>query len=270
MPETAYRDCHRWGTRLTHHYGPRVHILSDPWSLTLAARLSSPEVVPPSWHHLLEAGFWRLLEAASEQLPIRQVSQATRMTGIQPEAAYVGPLLDPDAQVVIVDIARGGMIPSYVFQKSLLHVLNPDGVRVDHVYMQREVDEAGHVIGVTVAGSKIGGAVAGATVFLPDPMAATGSSMADALRTYHAIPGGSARKYVCCHLMVTPEYLKRITTLFPEVEIYALRIDRGMSPPDVLESVPGARWDEERGLNDHDYIVPGAGGVGELINNADV
>ena len=25
---------------------------------------------------------------------------------------------------------------------------------------------------------------------------------------------------------------------------------------------------EERGLNDHQYIVPGAGGVGEILNNA--
>jgi uracil phosphoribosyltransferase len=28
------------------------------------------------------------------------------------------------------------------------------------------------------------------------------------------------------------------------------------------------RWDEERGLDDHHYIVPGAGGVGEVLNNA--
>jgi uracil phosphoribosyltransferase len=36
----------------------------------------------------------------------------------------------------------------------------------------------------------------------------------------------------------------------------------------VLAAVPGERWAEERGLDPHDYIVPGAGGVGELIYNA--
>ena len=36
-----------------------------------------------------------------------------------------------------------------------------------------------------------------------------------------------------------------------------------LSAPDVLETVPGERWDEERGLNERSYIVPGAGGLGE-------
>ena len=54
----------------------------------------------------------------------------------------------------------------------------------------------------------------------------------------------------------------------PDIVIYALRLDRGLSPADVLATVPGTRWDEERGLNDHQYIVPGAGGVGEILNNA--
>ncbi|MGH7280580.1 MAG: uracil phosphoribosyltransferase, partial [Polyangiaceae bacterium] len=39
-------------------------------------------------------------------------------------------------------------------------------------------------------------------------------------------------------------------------------------PGDVLATVPGTRWEEERGLDEHQYIVPGAGGVGEILNNA--
>jgi hypothetical protein len=50
--------------------------------------------------------------------------------------------------------------------------------------------------------------------------------------------------------------------------VYALRLDRGLSSPDVLAAVPGERWDEERGLNDHHYIVPGGGGLGEVMNNS--
>jgi uracil phosphoribosyltransferase len=56
----------------------------------------------------------------------------------------------------------------------------------------------------------------------------------------------------------------------PDVIIYAYRVDRGLSPPDVLAKVPGEEWDRERGLNDHDYIIPGAGGLGEVLNNAEV
>ena len=52
------------------------------------------------------------------------------------------------------------------------------------------------------------------------------------------------------------------------LHIFAVRLDRGLSAPDVLATTPGTRWDEERGLNDIQYIVPGAGGVGEVLNNA--
>jgi hypothetical protein len=48
----------------------------------------------------------------------------------------------------------------------------------------------------------------------------------------------------------------------------ALRLDRGLSPSNVLNTAPGTHWDEERGLDDSQYIVPGAGGVGEILNNA--
>jgi uracil phosphoribosyltransferase len=70
------------------------------------------------------------------------------------------------------------------------------------------------------------------------------------------------------NLIVTPEFLRRVTTDVPDAIVYALRVDRGLSAPDVRASVPGERWDEERGLNDSQYIVPGAGGVGEVLNNA--
>jgi hypothetical protein len=50
--------------------------------------------------------------------------------------------------------------------------------------------------------------------------------------------------------------------------VYTARVDRGMSPPEVQAAPPGARWAEERGLDDEDYIVPGAGGVGEVLNQS--
>jgi hypothetical protein len=45
-------------------------------------------------------------------------------------------------------------------------------------------------------------------------------------------------------------------------------VDRGLSPSEVLNCEPGERWSEERGLNDKQYIVPGGGGFGEIMNNS--
>jgi uracil phosphoribosyltransferase len=68
--------------------------------------------------------------------------------------------------------------------------------------------------------------------------------------------------------MITPEYLKRVTTDCPDLHVLALRLDRGLSTDKILNSIPGTFWDEERGLNDQQYIIPGAGGVGEILNNS--
>ena len=65
-----------------------------------------------------------------------------------------------------------------------------------------------------------------------------------------------------------PEYLKNVTEAVGDICVYTARLDRGLSPPDVLETLPGTRWDEERGLNENGYIVPGAGGMGEVLNNS--
>jgi uracil phosphoribosyltransferase len=79
---------------------------------------------------------------------------------------------------------------------------------------------------------------------------------------------GKPAKCIAMHLIVTPEYIRRVHAEHPDVAIYALRLDRGLSEPAVLRTEPGTRAEEEKGLNDRQYIVPGAGGVGEILNNA--
>ena len=92
--------------------------------------------------------------------------------------------------------------------------------------------------------------------------------MSLAAETYLTKVRGPPRRLVAMHLIVTPEYLRRVTREHPQQVVYAVRLDRGLSPPDVAGTVPGTSWDRERGLDDHDYIVPGAGGLGEVMNNA--
>jgi uracil phosphoribosyltransferase len=99
-------------------------------------------------------------------------------------------------------------------------------------------------------------------------MGATGSSLISAITHYTTKLDGVPGRCITMHLIVTPEYVKNVLAAHPNTIIYALRLDRGLSAPDVLATVPGTRWDEERGLDEHQYIVPGAGGVGEILNNA--
>ncbi|MFN7262500.1 MAG: hypothetical protein ACK5UJ_01675 [Pseudobdellovibrionaceae bacterium] len=57
-------------------------------------------------------------------------------------------------------------------------------------------------------------------------------------------------------------------THHPDVLIFALRLDRGLSPEAVLSTAPGKYWEQEKGLNEKGYIVPGGGGFGEIMNNS--
>jgi len=182
---------------------------------------------------------------------------------------YVGEVIEPATRVVVVDVARAGILPSMVVYDTLNHVLEPRGVRQDHVVMSRTTDEeTGKVTGVTMSMSKVAGDAAGAVLMVPDPMGATGGSICAATDLYKSEGMQPPKKVILMNLIVTPQYIKKVTTTHPNAVVYAVRLDRGLSPPDVLKTVPGERWDEENGLNDIQYIVPGGGGFGELMNNA--
>ena len=64
-------------------------------------------------------------------------------------------------------------------------------------------------------------------VVIPDSMGATGSTIKTAIDLYSN--HGVARKYIAMHLVVTPEYLSSVTALYPQLAIYAIRLDRGLS-----------------------------------------
>jgi len=135
--------------------------------------------------------------------------------------------------------------------------------------MNRVTNEALQVTGAGMYGRKIAGPVQGRILLFPDPMGATGGSLTEAIRFYlHELDGPPSRIFAL-NLMVTPEFIAQLTSAFPgQVSMYAYRLDRGLSEADVLADVPGAQWRRERGLTDHQYIVPGAGGMGEIMNNA--
>lgn len=259
--ETIYRHLRYAPSEIPHRYGPNVHILAHPFLLTVLARLCHPRTIQPEFSRLV-ALLYRSLAVivANAEFPRTVARSLTRM-----KAHYEGEIIDPRTRVVCVNIARAGYLPSQVCFETFCEVLEPKNVRQDHLFMNRRHDGNGRVVGVDFSGSKVGGPVRGSILVVPDPMGATGSSLERALDHYATL--GRVRKAIAVHLIVTPEYLRRLRD---RVTVYAIRLDRGLSRRDVLATVPGTRWAEEKGLNPRDYIVPGGGGFGELLSNAEV
>lgn len=269
MRDQAYDSYTYSVAELKHHYGPNIHLIADPVLLTMLARLGEEACVQPEVTWLIRDIYETLVRVViANELPRHLAEIPTRMKAFTPAGVWSGSVLDPETRVVTVNIARAGMQPSQVAFEALTRLLKPDRVRQDHVYMNRVTDDKDTVVGVNVSGEKIGGDVAGATVLFPDPMGATGGSMVRAAEMYSNLDGAPAAKMIAMHLIVTPEYLKHVSQQLPNMTIYAVRLDRGLSPPAILETELGQQWDEERGLDERQYIVPGAGGLGEILNNS--
>lgn len=269
MVESAYATSRYRPLEIAHEYGPNVHLLDDPLAWTQLARLCARDTVQPEVGRLVRVLYEKLAEViVAAEFPRERVAVPTRMVIKSPEAVYRGLAIDSATQVVTIGIARAGTMPSQVVYELLNEVLDPAGVRQDHLFMSRATDADGKVVGATWHDAKIGRDVEDRILVFPDPMGATGSSINSALTHYKTRLEGKPKLCITVHLVVTPEYIKNVLAQHPDTVIYALRLDRGLSPADVLATTPGKRWSEERGLDEHQYIVPGAGGVGEILNNA--
>ena len=267
--DTQFNTLPRPGSGVPHAYGDRVHLLSFPYPMAMLTRLCQQQTHQPEINHLVAALYdWMLSEVSSRILRTRMVQRPTRMAAMHSEGIYAGECIDETQRVVVVDIARGGILPAHRLYHGLHHIIEAEQLRQDHIIASRTTDSDGRVIGVDISASKIGGGVEDATVLIPDPMAATGTSVSAVIDRYKALPGGSPRQIATLHLIATPEYIARMRADHPEVHIFVIRLDRGLSTSEALSSPPGTHPDAEVGLNNTQYIVPGAGGVGELLNNA--
>jgi uracil phosphoribosyltransferase len=218
---------------------------------------------------LVRTAYERLFqELLARAFPVQHGVVQTRMTASEPRAFYSGPLLCRETKVVLCAVIRAGLLPSQACYETAVAVLPPANVRLDFLNLSRVVDDDHQVTGVRLDGSKIGGPVDDAVVVIPDPMGATGGTICRAVEIYKSLGGGRPRAILALHLMATPEAIQRVTAQHPEVELYTARFDRGLSPPEVLATPPGRHPDRERGLNDVHYVVPGAGGMGELLSNS--
>ncbi len=254
---------------IEHAYGPNVHVLADPLALTMLARLGQRGVVQPEVGRLVE-GLYRTLAhiTIAAEFPREVRAVATRMVEITPRGIWTGETVASATPTVVVALARAGLLPAQVTFDFLNQLLDPRAVRQDHLSLGRQLDGAGRVTGSSLGAAKIGGSIEESILLVPDPMGATGGTISAALRHYQESVVGTPRAIIAMHLIVTPEYLDHLRRHHPGVVVYAFRVDRGLSPADVLQTKPGVRWSEEIGLNEHQYIVPGAGGLGEVLNNS--
>jgi uracil phosphoribosyltransferase len=267
--DCSYLNQPRVVSEIDHRYGDKVHLLTNPYMSSLLAKLGHPDSHQPQLNYYIHAAYSYMLgEAINYCFPMAKAKVDTRMKDVTPYGVYEGDLVLTETPAVVVDLARAGTYPSHLIYEQLNYLLNPKVVRQDHFYLNRKVNEKDEVIGVDVSGSKIGGTQEGALVLFPDPMGATGGSISHCIDHYKKNIEGVAHKYLALHIIITPEYIARMKKDHPDVEIFALRLDRGLSDPEVLASVPGTMLDRECGLTETQYIVPGAGGVGEILNNS--
>lgn len=256
-------------SEVKHNYGPGFHILSDHILTTYLARLSSQNTIQPQINQLVDRLYQQLiLKVASAEFPKAVAKVETRMINVTKRGVWEGDVVEPSTPVVIASMARAGILPGLTCFNTLSDLLDGNVVRHDYFGIGRVVNNEHKVTGAAVTYSKVGGPFKNAILVIPDPMGATGGSVVETVRTYEREVNDRPRKTIAIHLIITPEYIRRIKQELPELEVYAVRLDRGMSDPDVLASVPGTYPDRERGLTDNHYIVPGAGGLGEIMTNA--
>jgi uracil phosphoribosyltransferase len=250
-----------------HRYGPNVHLLSNPHLHSHLAKLCSIDTFQPVINELVMTIYSSMLQiVVNQEFPQKRVLTVSRMSDQHMEGRFESPIIDPEIPVVCVNLARAGTLPSHVCYNALNYFMNPRTVRQDHISIARQTGEKQQVTGSAVSGHKIGGTVENSIVMIPDPMGATGSTLVETLDLFKQ--HGKAKKYISLHCIVTPEYLKKVHEKHPDLIVYAIRLDRGLSSEKVLKSVPGTYWNEEKGLNEHQYIIPGGGGFGEIMNNA--
>ena len=249
-----------------HHSGDKVHLSADPLVLSQLAELCQPSTRQPRFTHLVRELYQGLLrEVIAREVPRVTKTVETRMAESCPQGVWHGQILDPDTRFVSVDIARAGTLPSQIAFELLTDICEPDNIRQDHLYMNRVTNERGEVTGVNVSGSKLGGEVDNALVLLPDPMGATGGSLSHAVSIYKGLAEGSPKKLIAMHLIVTPESSSDSKPII-RMSRFMVRLDRGLSSPEVLRSELGKYWDEEKGStkSNTSFQVPA---VSENFNN---
>ena len=138
----------------------------------------------------------------------------------------------PDGSVVIVPILRAGL-----GMVNGIHTLFPTA-KVGHIGMYRDEE----TLEPHAYYCKLPHGIEEKTVFLIDPMLATGGSACDALT---ALKKRGCKKIKFMAIIGAPEGVEKVAKAHPDVPIYVSTLDRC--------------------LNEHGYILPGLGDAGDRL-----
>lgn len=271
MSDRAYNKLRYHPNEIRHRYGPNIHVLSDPVLVSRVLKLSLPDTAAVQGSLLLRSVYRDLIRVTmAAEFPRCKVAAPTRMAEAEPDGVWEGEVIDPDTKAVSVALARAGLISSQICYEEMGTLLRPQNVRQDFLMVERKISKTGKVLGADAFGAKVGGSYENRIVIFPDPMGATGGSLDLAIRFVRRRAGGKKiGKLILLMLVITPEFIRRISADHPDAIVYAARLDRGRSDKRALASLPGTLPKLESGLNEHGYVIPGLGGLGEYLNNAE-
>jgi uracil phosphoribosyltransferase len=202
----------------------KVYSCSHPLVLEKLAALRSTATRPPEFRRLVRALAALVTYEAAADLPTRDITVTTPL-GIAPGKAVADPVL-------IVPILRAGL----GMADGVLDMI-PDA-EVWHIGLKR--DEK--TLLPSEYYKKLPEHVRDATVFIVDPMLATGGSAVHAcelIKTFHP----PRIKFLA--LIAAPEGIDRLTRAMPDVAIHIGVIDEK--------------------LNEHGFIYPGLGDAGDRM-----
>ena len=147
-------------SEIEHKYGSQIHILSDHYLFTTLAKLCRPDSKQPLINQLLNILYRELVKVVvNHEFPLESSLLETRMAGLHSEGRFEASVVAPSTKVVCVNLARAGTVPSQICFDAFNYILNPDGVRQDHISINRKVDADEKVVGTNLGGLKIGGGI---------------------------------------------------------------------------------------------------------------
>ncbi len=175
-----------------------------------------------------------LVFEATSNMPLKTIEVETPIEKTESK------VFDDSCQLIVAPILRAGMIFCEVVQ-DILPFAN-----VHHIGMYRDEKTLEPVWyynkrkAIKQDKNKV-------FVIILDPMLATGNSAVDAIKNFIEEKGIKEENIVFMSLISSPEGIKKVTDMFPEVKIVTASLDRQ--------------------LNSKGYIMPGLGDAGDRIYN---
>ena len=202
-----------------------VHIIDHPLVQHKLTLMRSVETGPKEFRELLEEISMLITYEATRDFPVQEVEVRTPM-GVARGGSLAG------KKVAVVPILRAGL----VMLGGILKLIPT--AKVGHVGIYRDAASLTPVQYYCKLPADVGEREA----IIADPLLATGRSVAEAVRL---VKEHGARSIRVMALVAAPEGLQRVVQLHPDVDIYLASVD-------------------ER-LDEHGYIVPGLGDVGDRL-----